>query len=415
MNRRGFVHSLAAGAAGLAAGSRGVRAQAPGDAQDQPLSVILEGAVRPEQYVGQRRIPEDMPLPSVMRALMDFLGEDYGAETIDAHGTQWHRDVALIHYMGVSGDAFRFFWIGKLPPGGIKPEQFDEDPLEPSRRCFEASGFDHEIILQREFAARAANTHGTAEDEAALRARMIESLRDRRRPVVATGVTAPLDTCLVAGYDQGGDVLIGWRTEPGGPGILFERDKQFHQGGWYAGLMWAVFLGDQHERPPVADTQRKALEWGLELMDAKSSRPWKTGFDAYTAWAEALLVDEDFPADDPDALRERVAYIDPWIWDLAERRAYGGTFLGQVAAQQPAAAEALLAAGECFQAEHDMMWQINGLLRPDDREETLLRTLADPEVRRRIAGIVLAAQQQDLEAAGHIEWALAQWNGQEGA
>jgi len=374
----------------------------------QPDRTVLVGAIREGMYAGQKRVPEDMPLPSVMRALMDFLGEDYGSTTIDAHGTQWHRDNSLMHYMGVSGDAFRFFWVGKLPPGGIKADEFEEDPIEPYRRCFDASGFDYEIILQREFAARATNAHGTAGDEPTIRARMVEALRDRGRPVVAAGVTAPLDVCLVTGYEQGGDVPIGWRTEPGGPAILFEPDKQFKKPDWYPGLMWAVFLGDKHARPPLAETHRKALKWGLELMRAKSSKPWKTGFEAYTAWADALLMDDDFPADDLDVLRERMAYIDPWIWDLAERRAYGGSFLRQVVESQPRMAAELEPAAACFDAEHDMMWEINGLLHTDDREETALRNLADPKVRSRIANILEKALARDTEAAGHIERALAQ-------
>ena len=42
------------------------------------------------------------------------------------------------------------------------------------------------------------------------RGHIIESIRDRGRPVIAHGVIGPPEECIIAGYDEGGDVSVGW-------------------------------------------------------------------------------------------------------------------------------------------------------------------------------------------------------------
>jgi hypothetical protein len=64
------------------------------------------------------------------------------------------------------------------------------------------------------------------------------------------------------------------------------------------------------------------------------------------------------------------------------------------------------AAAACFQAEHDLMWEIaslSGLQGGNPVEK-----LADATVRIKIADIILAAREKDIQAAGHIERVLAQ-------
>ena len=41
--------------------------------------------------------------------------------------------------------------------------------------------------------------------------RIMDSI-NRGIPVLAFGVVGPSDCCIITGYDQGGDVLLGWST-----------------------------------------------------------------------------------------------------------------------------------------------------------------------------------------------------------
>ena len=46
-------------------------------------------------------------------------------------------------------------------------------------------------------------------DKEVFRRQIIESI-DKGKPVVAFGVEGPTEACIITGYDQDGDVLIGW-------------------------------------------------------------------------------------------------------------------------------------------------------------------------------------------------------------
>jgi hypothetical protein len=114
-----------------------------------PARVVLDGARRVNHQDGVKRCPEDIPFPSVMRACLDFLGEDAGAAPIQAHGAEWRLDHTYTFFMGVTGEAFRFEWLpkeGENPTVG--PEFSSVDPVLPFRRALEAAGYGVEILLR---------------------------------------------------------------------------------------------------------------------------------------------------------------------------------------------------------------------------------------------------------------------------
>ncbi len=374
---------------------------------DKPVgdtaSLLLALPAPSPRLAGHRRVPEGMPLPSVMRALMEFLGEDYGVEALRAHNTDWVRDKAHTHYMAVTGDAFRFSWAEWMLTGIPPVAAWDKASLEAVSHAFAACGHAYDLVLQKQYAVRTRNTKGKAAEEEALRRDIVASLRERAKPVVAAGVTAPYDVCLITGYEADGEVLVGWRTEPGGPGIAFAPEARFRQEGWYPQTHWIVTLGAPCGRPPLAQVAREALGSGLELMRKHARGQVAYGFDAYSAWAGDLLDETYFTGEAGDT---GMHLIDPWIWDLAERRAWGCAFMQDVAAEVGAMGPPLRAAAACFSAEHDMMWEIQRLLLVPGQQGMRPERLADPEVRREIAAILTRAREQDMRAAEDIEKAL---------
>ena len=131
-----------------------------------------------------------------------------------------------------------------------------------------------------------------------------------------------------------------------------------------------------------------------------------SGLAAHTMWAEHLLRDEDFPADDLPTLRERFNVHDNAVGTVAEGRWYGSEFLGQMARRMSGMAEAFYAAAACGAAEHGLMWRVWGLNGLDRTDENA-RKLADPEVRRQIVPTILQARDKYEEAIGHLERGLA--------
>jgi hypothetical protein len=130
------------------------------------------------------------------------------------------------------------------------------------------------------------------------------------------------------------------------------------------------------------------------------------GWAAYTAWAEALSQEENFPAGDEATLRHRHFAHEMAVETVAENRWYGGQFLLEAADHvHYRQVEDLFVAAGRLAAEHDLMWQVwdatGGNGNPD-----AWRRLADPAVRRRIVPLILAARDKDMEAVAHLEYAL---------
>ncbi len=285
------------------------------------------------------------------------------------------------------------------------------EPGEQFRRAFEAVGYGHELILKADYARRIGFRGACCDDEQEYRRRIIESLRDKGRPALAFGVIGPPECCVVTGYDEGGDVLLGWSFFQDMPdmnaGAEFEPCGYFRKRDWYRDTVGLITIGERQSRPLLAETYRQALRWGVELTRTPRLREYHAGLAAYTAWAEALLRDDEFAAGEMAKLRDHYMVHFDAMGTVAEGRWYGAEFLKDVARELPAMVQELEAAGACYVREHDLMWDVWNLAGGNGVSDEHARKLAEPAVRREIAAIILQARDRDAEAAEHIERALA--------
>jgi hypothetical protein len=353
---------------------------------------------------GLNRCPETTPFASCLRACLEFLGDGYGHREIEAEGKSWRLDNAYAHLMGVTGLAFRLTWKPGWHPDNPDIFRMSDDPLEPVRRGFHAVGYGHEVLYSA----------GSRDDEARLRERIIESIFEKRRPVIAQGVVGPPESCLVAGYDENGEVLIGWSFfqdfPPFNAGVEFDALGYFRKRDWFRDTPSLILIGDKNPRPPRHEVYPRALAWALDVVRRPVVSDGRhSGLAAYTAWAEGILNDGEFPADDIDSLRARYEVHDDAAGIVAEGRWYAAQFLKQVAEDEKAMASNLAEAVRCYEAEHDLVWKIWRIFGGPGRSDDSARKLFDPGVRRETAAIILEARSLDEEAAGHIETALQQF------
>jgi hypothetical protein len=335
---------------------------------------------------------------------MEFVGEDFGYTTNPGRNVIWRTNEAFPFFMGVWGDAFEFIWLRKegVPTEGDAGPDLGDLPQRYAT-TLGAAGFDCEVLLRPGTTGQPPAAQPF--DQATLRRRVVESIADRGWPVIMTEVPTPEHVFLVTGYDQGGEVLIGWSVEGGDDrGIGFEPEKRLEIAEWFPKISGVVLLTGKHPRPPEQPVYRQALEQGLRFLRRREAGPFHAGPATFDTWARSL-GDATLSADDPATEKRRRDILHPMIWDLATRRWYGSLFLKRAAELLPDAADALKAAAHCFVAEHGLMWKVNRLAGgqwPGDH----LPKLADPAVRQQIAEILLKCRDRDLEAAEHIEKAL---------
>ncbi len=350
------------------------------------------------------RCPEDVCFPSVVRACLEYLGDGLGCRQVGVWNKDWRLGCAYAYLMGTTGAAFRLNWKPGWHGDNVGTYLVSDDPSEIFRRGFASVGYGCEIVCK---------TFEGQNSEALFRRKIVESIRDRGRPVIAHGVVGPPEECIVAGYDEGGDVLVGWNFFQSFPdcnaGVEFEPNGMFRKRDWFKDTWSLVLIGDRGERLKLGQAYREALEWALKVVrEPKRYGDRHNGLAAYDAWAEHLLRDEEFATDDLAALRLRHEVHDDAVGTVAEGRWYASVFLAEAVHRLPGSiAEHLLAAGACYAAEHDLMWKAWAAVGGMGRDEAKVRKLAEPAVRRRLADTIRSARARDAEAADHLERALA--------
>jgi len=380
--------------------------------QEETARVVLEGVPRVNFYSGGNRCPEDVPFPSCLRACLEFMGDSYGCRNIKENKSNRQIDCAYVYIMGTSGAAFRLLWNStKWDGGNVDIIFMAANPVETFRRAFESVGYEHKLFFQTSYAQRLFLKQDDHYDEAFFRNRIIESIRDSGRPVIAFGVIGPPECCLITGYDEHGDILIGWNYFQGmtdfNAGVEFEPLGYFRKRDWYKDTSGLIIIGDKRDIPRLDEIYGETLKWALEIVRTPRIRDYHGGLAAYTAWSEFLLRDEDFPLDNMALLNERHIVHSDAVSTVAEGRWYASLFLAEIARHKPNMAEELLMAAACYAAEHDLMWKIWGLVGGIGWDEAKVRKLAEPTIRRQIVPLILQARDKDAEGADHIERALA--------
>jgi hypothetical protein len=357
-----------------------------------------------------------------MRAVLEYLGEsgtgprDFGCKHCLAKNPECTVLCTYAFLVGVSGAASFLSWKEGWHGDNVAPFYMSADPEAPERHIFKAVGFEYEWIEKVQ----------GRDNEALFRQRIAESVQ-RGVPVLGYGVVGPPEASIVVGYDEAGDVLVGWSFFQDAkaehePPALSEPPGYFRKPDWFENTVALLVIGDKVDKPSLKETYRDALQWMLHVTRTPMVRPepdapeWyqhrHNGLAAYEAWAEHLLRDEAWPAGDEATLRAHHQIHNDAVGTLAEARWYGSVFLAQIVEGfeagpgRPGRQAEVLHAAACYAEEHDLMWESWELAGGIGNHEAY-RAMADPAVRRAMAQVVLQARDRDAQAAEHIERALA--------
>lgn len=372
--------------------------------REETTRVVLEGVPRVGFQAEPGKDAETVPFPACLRACLEYMGDDLGQRQFTWRGSAWQQSNTYVHLMGTTGAAFRLSWRLGWHLDNVEIMYMSDEPSAPFDRAFEAIGHSYEFLFPKE----------GHDNEILWRQHIVESIRDRGRPVLGFGVVGPPECCIIAGYDEGGDVLVGWSFFQHFPefnaGVEFEPSGYFRKRNWYQDTQTPLIIGEKQELPPLGEIYRKALRWALRVTRTPATTAYDgerhNGLAAYQAWADHLTSDDEFPVGDMGALHERYMVHNDAVGLVAEGRWYAACFLRQVADREPAMAQELLAAAACYEAEHDLMWQLWDLVGGIGFSDEHVKKLADSKVRQQMAPIILQACDKDAEAAEHIEKAL---------
>ena len=266
------------------------------------------------------------------------------------------ESITYPYVMGTSGAAFRF----TLNPGawdfgnyGIR--NISMDPNEPIRRAFAATGYHYTLFERKRYDTAYGKplSFGDAQDRQGTRSvdltRITASI-DRGVPVLAFGVVGPSDCCVIAGYDDAGEVLLGWSTYqdiPDDHNIPHDPTGYFRKPNWHESLDGYIVIGEKAGPPSMRAINLDALWWAVKLEGTPKVGTRCAGLAGLTMWANEMTQEAWFPPDGLQVLGDR--YVSTTInMTMLDDHHSAEPFLRQMAQEEPDLAAGLLQAAESY-------------------------------------------------------------------
>lgn len=368
---------------------------------------VLEGVRRLSFVPQEGRCPQSVPFVACLAEATRFLGSGFGSKTIREADRDWSLDLEYTALMAVSGAAFRLSWKPGWEADNVELAFMSADPGAPFMKCLWAAGFEG-----RQVAA------GPGE----MRRLLVEQI-DQGKPVLAFGIIGPPESCLLTGYDEQGEVAIGWnywQDQPGwNEGLEFEPNGMFRRPDWVRFCEGMILLWSRTARPDSTSLLRSTLEWAVEIVrrpwadpnfELGEEGPWAdraNGLAAYEAWARQLEDEAEFQDKMPDELWARFGVHDDAVGVVGEGRWYASQYLQDAALAFPHVAEHLLEAARLYREEYELSQLMMARLGDPDRSERSLDEFLRPAARRDLAALIRKARALDELACDALEAALA--------
>lgn len=361
-----------------------------------PARLVLEGIPQP-------RYLQDglLPFALCLKCCSDYLGNDY----------------TYRHILGCSGACFRMSWNYRHWDGG----NMDLGRLgaEPFRRGLQSVGLKGEFLVKPSWWADRGDDIIVCEDnpqsEALFRQRIIHSI-GAGMPILAFGVVGPPEVSIISGYDEGGEVLIGWSCHQGGhPQDQLEPDGQYRKRGWFNDTEGLILLQPDPTFSEADPIPPYAVQWAYEVATLAKTDTHCFGAGAYKGWAEGMLKDFDFPEVDESTLQERRHSVWDGLIMMAERGAAAAYLesLADAGAERP---DDLREAARLIREEGEYSANLCKAL-----GDHMLPSgpLADPTARRDAADVILRCRDMyqkalvPLARAAGAEHEVFTWEGPE--
>jgi hypothetical protein len=328
---------------------------------------------------GDNRSPEDFCLPACMTSLMQYLGEDIGMENNGKHVTRH----AYADFLTASGMAFGLLWHPEFCMSCMDLTQVNEHN-DTIKNVFNWAGYEYDILEK--------NTKGDNRED--IKTRIIDQI-NRGIPVIAFGIIGPPECLIICGYDEGGDVLIGWSSFQEEEHCEKEPNGMFCKRDWYDTLWKVVICGRKVGRKT---NWKDVLVRGLSVMQKQECSHYLAGSAAYDAWMEYVLNPELSKVDDT-TLKSRHQLHHILVGNHAEARYYGHLSLKKFSDEETAKV------ADVFMNIHDTCWKVWGVLGEYGQEDVWIG-FRDAEKRQEIARLLSQIKELDKTAVEHLQSAL---------
>jgi AraC-like DNA-binding protein len=327
---------------------------------------------------------ECTPFCTAMKACLNYMGQQI--------------DYAYI--MAITGAAFRLRWNTTGWDGGnVDIMNIYEDQYEAFRRAFAGAGRSFRL-LQRE---------GSGKEDFIL---FIKAELEEGRPVIAFGIIGPPEACLITGYRNEGNTLLGWNcfqdNQEFTKNVTQDENGYFVTDGWWENecTMALIAVGERQE---ALASHKEILENAVHILtrekvafydqENKLLAEYAGGQLAYDYWAKCIGDDKEFPKGAIlPILYERLVCQNDAEAMLGEGRYYAAAYLEQVAKDLPEVEKKCLLAAQFFRRAAELGPKMSQVMGGYTQDEERINCFAKSETRRELVGLIHKAKEFEAEA-----------------
>ncbi len=243
-------------------------------------------------------------------------------------------------------------------------------------------------------------------------AEVVKSI-DNGAPVLAFGVIGPPECCIITGYADGGDSVMGWNffQDMDGfdkSGTITLPSGQFMRTGWQQHTLSLIIIDEKIDKPDIKLLDKASLKNAVKIAETPEVNGYISGHAAYDAWAKQVLNDEGIAQVMSDTLRANFDVHNMTVGNVAEARAWAARYIWDMMEERYLSSEAgklLDDAACCYDDIHSLMWDAWNVLGGNGNPDAYIK-FQDRKNRERIANIIKKARNKDMQATENIKKAL---------
>lgn len=252
------------------------------------------------------------PYPICLKACADYLGEDL--------------DYASV--IVACGGAFRFTWNEK------EWDMSNVDIYHTFKEGGEETVYSYAAkALGREFSMLGRTESTTKEDFI----QFIKQHIDAGYPCIAQGIIGPPEACIITGYRDNGNVLLGWNFFQHDP--AFGGNVEFDESGYFVCDNWwentdthAVMCLGPVEGEPYAD--KEIIKTAASVMEGRKDGDYSKGVAGFASWVKMLSEDNAFSQENESLLFEKMLCQDDATTCLIDGRGCASKYFGKLAEKE---------------------------------------------------------------------------------
>ncbi len=332
------------------------------------------------------------PYPMCLKSCANYLGQD----------------VSLDFTMVATGAAFRLTWDTTSWNGGnVDVIHTFDNPEEVYRLGVEALGRDFQIITRANTPCEVKLSSKYISDKKSDFINFIKNRIDKGFPCIALGIIGPPEACIITGYRDNGETLLGWNFFQ--DAAEFATDVKIDESGYFVSEKWwenndtiAVISLGEKDKPLIS--YKAIVENAIKVMtgrrlEMKSGTTLAKGIMAYDAWKKAVLTESDFPANAIfPILAERLMCQGDAMDCLIDGRRNAVTFIKKLSEDLKEHSETCKIIEEQFSKVTRLVIRMTDLLGGYERNEKQMLNLAKSEVRQQIAVLIDECKTADEKA-----------------